>query len=206
MNEDIDRKQRRRLYNIWSGMVRRCEDPKRERYKNYGGRGIKVCDTWRNDFESFVLWALSNGYSDNLTIDRIDVDGDYNPDNCRWSNMKEQANNKKNNVLIEINGQTKTVAQWSDHIGISRDVVYKWVGRYGEEYAIKQILNFVASGEYTKVTKKKLNCSMCGIEYEGGWGGNGRHLCPNCRKIENRRRSREHMKKKYHQKNDIQNN
>lgn len=184
-------------------MIHRCEDPKRDRYKNYGGRGIYVCDEWRNDVHAFISWALNNGYADDLTIDRIDIDGNYEPNNCRWSDTTTQANNKKNSVFINVNGDIKTVAQWADSIGISRNVVYKWVSRYGEEYAVKQILNFVASGEYARITKKNFICSVCGIEYEGGWGGNGRHLCEDCRKTEARRRSREWMRNKYHEKDAV---
>lgn len=196
--EDDLKKQRRRLQSIWAGMIHRCTNPKRDRYKNYGGRGIKVCEEWANNSEEFIEWSLSNGYQDGLTLDRIDVDGNYKPSNCKWSNLKEQANNKRNNVFININGDIRTVAQWSDYIGISRNIIYKWVSRYGEEYAISQILNVIENGEYTKITKKKLNCSICNVEYEGGWGGNEKHLCPNCKKAESKRRSREWMKNNYY--------
>ena len=178
-------------------MIHRCTNPKRDRYKNYGGRGIKVCEEWINSSDNFIEWALSNGYKNDLTLDRIDVDGDYKPSNCKWSNLKEQANNKRSNVFINIDGDIKTVAQWSDCTGISRNIIYKWVNRYGEEYAVSQILNFIENGEYTKITKKDLICSICNAEYKGGWGGNGRHLCPDCKKKESRRRSREWMKNNY---------
>lgn len=87
-----------RLYRIWLGMKARCTIPSRKDYKHYGGRGIAICDSWMNDFQSFHDWSLANGYADDLTIDRIDVDGNYCPENCRWVDMKTQANNRRKAV------------------------------------------------------------------------------------------------------------
>lgn len=102
-----------RLHNIWIGIKTRCYNPNHHNYKDYGGRGIKMCDTWKNDYLSFAKWSRENGYLEDLSIDRINVDGDYSPENCRWTDRKTQGNNKRNNVMITANGQTLSRAEWA---------------------------------------------------------------------------------------------
>lgn len=107
-----------RLHKIWMSMRNRCYNKNEKAYIHYGGRGILVCAEW-SDFACFREWALANGYSDNLTLDRINNDGCYCPDNCRWVDMTVQANNKRNNHYLEYNGATHTLAEWSAITGIS---------------------------------------------------------------------------------------
>lgn len=106
-----------RLYTIWENIKQRCYNPNNNRYKNYGARGITVCDKWK-EFMPFYNWAMANGYRDDLTIDRIDVNGNYEPSNCRWATPKEQANNTRQNRMITYNGKTQTLAQWADEMNI----------------------------------------------------------------------------------------
>lgn len=107
-----------RLHSIWRSMRRRTVT-KSDNAKNYGNRGISMCPEWANDYLVFKEWALSHGYADNLSIDRIDVNGNYEPDNCRWATNKEQQNNKRTNRFLTYNGKTQTIKQWSEEIGIN---------------------------------------------------------------------------------------
>ena len=85
-----------KLYYVWAEMIQRCSNPSHRRYEDWGGRGIKVCEEWRNDYSAFKNWAVSNGYKEGLSIDRINNDGNYEPTNCRWATSKEQNQNKRN--------------------------------------------------------------------------------------------------------------
>ena len=109
-----------RLHRIWCTMRRRCYSPKMNEYENYGGRGIIVCDKWQgtNGFINFYNWAITNGYSPNLTIDRIDNDGNYCPENCRWSTQKEQQNNKSSNRIVQYQNRFYTVSQLATKLDI----------------------------------------------------------------------------------------
>jgi len=101
-------------------MRQRCYDKNLTGYKSYGGRGIKVCASWKQSFEVFKKWAESNGYKSHLQIDRIDNDGHYESKNCRWTDTKTQANNKRNSVYLTAFGKTRTVGQWVDEYKINR--------------------------------------------------------------------------------------
>lgn len=104
---------RTRLWRIFSKMIRRCYVPEEPAYRYYGAKGIKICDEWMQDRSLFFEWAKSNGYSDELTIDRIDVNGNYEPDNCRWSTAREQTRNKTNNRRYTFSGRTQVLSDWA---------------------------------------------------------------------------------------------
>ena len=104
-------------------MKQRCLNKKQKVFKHYGERKISICDKWKNDFNSFYDWAIRNGYADNLTIDRIDVDGNYNPSNCRWATMQQQHRNTRRNVFVEINGVKKVLIDWCGYYKIKYTTV-----------------------------------------------------------------------------------
>lgn len=118
-----------RLYNIYCGMIKRCYRKKTASYENYGGRGIYVCQEWRESFLSFYNWAIQSGYKLGKSIDRIDVNGNYSPQNCRWANPIEQANNRRNTVLIMCNGVTHSAKEWERITGISSTTIKNRIKR-----------------------------------------------------------------------------
>ena len=132
-----------RLTAIHNGIKFRCYNPKYKGYKNYGGRGITVCAEWLSTdrvyvaphitatkgFLAFKQWAISNGYKDNLTLDRIDNNKGYSPENCRWVTAKIQNNNRRNNLLITYKGQVKTLHQWCDELSLSYSKIFQRLNR-----------------------------------------------------------------------------
>ena len=115
---NYSQKDNQKLYKVWCGIKQRCFNPHSNRYKNYGGRGISICDEWKNSFETFCKWALENGYKEGLSIDRIDHEKNYEPSNCRWTDEITQQNNRTNNTLYEYEGETHTLTEWSRIKGI----------------------------------------------------------------------------------------
>ena len=111
------------IYNAWGAMKARCNNPNCKMYKDYGARGIVVCDEWSNDVITFYEWSIANGWQKGLSIDRIDVNGNYCPENCRWATMKVQQRNRRNNRFVTISGETKTVSAWAEEIGVHRGTI-----------------------------------------------------------------------------------
>lgn len=115
--------ERHPLYCTWKNMKKRCDNPNTHEYENYGGRGIGVCEEWSSNFKSFYNWAINNGWLKELTIDRIDVNGNYCPENCRWVDMKTQMNNTTRNKYIEYNGDVYTLSTLSKRLNIPYNIV-----------------------------------------------------------------------------------
>lgn len=138
-----------RIYSIWQNMKDRCGNPKNEKYKDYGGRGITVCQEWIDSFEAFCKWALENGYADNLTLDRIDVNGNYEPSNCRWITMFDQMGNMRKNVYITYNGETKHLSEWCRIFNVKYSTIeYRLKNGYSVEEAFETPI-----GKYERTNK-----------------------------------------------------
>lgn len=162
-----------RLYKIWHGMKNRCEwdSPKNRQWKNYGGRGITLCKEW-HEFSNFRDWSLNNGYADNLTIDRIDVNGNYEPSNCRWATMKTQGNNRRDNHYITYQGRTQSLRAWSDELGFDYKLVKTHIihGKPWEEVVTfmknKGNKKYISDITYNGKTQTlKAWCKELGISY-----------------------------------------
>lgn len=149
MKRQMHGKHNTRLYRIWGNMKGRCYCKSRKEYKNYGGRGITVCEEWLHDFQAFYDWSMSNGYRDDLTIDRVEVNGNYEPSNCRWITNEEQQNNRQDSKLIEYNGTTQTLAQWASEYNMCYKTLQKRIDKWGVEKAFSEPLK---------------SRKMCGIE------------------------------------------
>ena len=128
-------------------MKSRCNNPNRPKYPRYGGRGIKVCDEWNNDFMSFYTWAIDNGYSDDLQIDRIDNDGNYCPDNCRWVTLQENTLNRRTSVFLTVKGVTQNASIWAEKLNISPFTIYWWCREKGTDYAEKRLEEKLKGGD-----------------------------------------------------------
>lgn len=132
-------KRNTRLYRIWANMKGRCFNPNIKEYKWYGGKGISVCPEWMN-FQVFYDWAMDNGYADSLTIDRIDQNGNYCPDNCRWLALSDQQSNRSNNRHLTYRGETRTVKGWSEKFGIEYFHFYAMLKR--NNFDIEKVIEY----------------------------------------------------------------
>ena len=133
-----------KLYLVWQSMRNRCHNPKSDSYFKYGGRGIKVCNEWDNSSFNFIRWAIDNGYKEGLQLDRKDVNDDYKPSNCRFITPRENSQNKRNNVLLTVSGETKCVSEWLREypIPITERTVYRWI-KSGKESKVVKLLQEV---------------------------------------------------------------
>jgi hypothetical protein len=137
-----------RIYNIWNKMKRRCNDPKDRSYYQYGGRGISVCEEWNHSFEVFRDWAYKNGYTEELSIDRIDNDGNYCPENCRWATATTQARNRRSNTRIEFKGKVHSFAEWGEITGIPMHTLRDRILRY--DWPIERALTEPVAEKYRR--------------------------------------------------------
>ncbi|MDN6162041.1 MAG: hypothetical protein L0I79_04620 [Atopostipes sp.] len=132
------KKERKRLKSIYNGMRLRCYNENNVNYKYYGGKGVTICDEWLLSFENFFDWAINNGYNENLTIDRIDSEKEYSPDNCKWSTKKEQAYNRSISVKLTLNGRTMYMTEWAEELEIDKKIL-SW--RYNNGWSDEEILS-----------------------------------------------------------------
>lgn len=140
-----------RIYSCWEHMKDRCNNKNFKQYKDYGGRGISVCEEWYN-FENFYNWSMENGYNDNLTLDRIDVNGNYCPENCRWATRREQQLNKRNNVFLTMNGITMAQKEWAKKLGIRDHVI---IDRLKRGWTVEEALTIPTSNHKKIETIRK---------------------------------------------------
>lgn len=139
-NHKIHGKCKSKLYMVWRSMKDRCFREKSKQFKNYGGRGITVCDEWRNEYQSFEKWAIASGYREGLTIERIDNDKCYSPENCKWIPRSEQNKNRRTNHYLTYDGITKTLQEWADQIHINRCTLRAYCKKYGDENAVQKAI------------------------------------------------------------------
>lgn len=128
-----------RLYNIWTNIKTRCNNPKCTGAKYYYNKGITICKEWSNSYKVFESWALNSGYQEDLTIDRIDCNKGYFPSNCRWVSRYIQNRNKSNNVILEVNGVRKILKDWSLYLNMSYKTLTSYYYRHGKESTILYI-------------------------------------------------------------------
>ena len=179
-----------KLYFTWRNMMRRCFDEKDENFNKYGGRGITVCDEWRN-YDNFAN-DMKDGCKKGLTIDRINVDDIYCKLNCRWATIKQQQNNKTINIRIESNGITKTISEWAEYLNLTDtqlQTVYKRYGKYKAK-TFEELFMFGKRLSSYRVSKRENKCKICGKTESCAWYINGT-VCNNCANIAMRARRKD---------------
>ena len=133
-----------KIYGVYVNMIERCYNSKNKSFKHYGGRGISVCDDWKNDNTKFFSWAFASGWQESLQLDRIDNEGNYSPENCRFITHKVNVNNRRNNRLLTYKGQAKTFTEWAEISGVSRKLIEYRLnqGMSAEEAITKPVKQF----------------------------------------------------------------
>lgn len=139
------------LYYIWCGIRQRCYNPNNPKYNIYGARGIKMCDAWKENFSVFLDWATTSGYAQGLSIDRINGDGDYCPENCRWATSKEQNRNLAKNINITFDGKTMCVSAWAELLNMNRATLNQ---RLKKGWPIEKALTTPVDSFYRRNYKK----------------------------------------------------
>lgn len=142
-----------RIYRIYKGMKERCNKSYSYNYKHYGARGIKVCDEWMNDFINFYNWSMENGYTEDLTLDRIDVDGNYEPNNCRWITNVEQQNNRRNNIKVLFDGRQVPLLEVAEELNMSFPALKARICRYG--WSVEKALSTPIKSHTNKLKNKE---------------------------------------------------
>lgn len=164
-------KSKSKIYMVWAGMKRRCYNPNQKSYPDYGGRGIKMCDDWKENFESFYKWSMENGYIEGeVEIDRIDVNGNYCPENCRWISKKKNMNNKRNNTIVKYRNKNYTLSELADKFDIKEGLI---IERLQRGWDIEDaVLPTFAKGDgkfkplYTEVRGENLTLEEIALKYE----------------------------------------
>lgn len=144
-----------RHYKKWVSMKRRCYDVNDPHYKNYGARGIRVCDNWKNDFTSFYKWCMETGEREDLTLERLDVNGNYSPSNCSWVDKKTQANNRTTNRIYTYNGKTQNLAQWCEELNLKYGLVHSRIYKHGWSFEKAITTEVITDGYAMRVWKEK---------------------------------------------------
>lgn len=150
---------RTKLYYVWKNIRKRCYNIKDKSYDRYGGRGIEVCEEWKKSFQSFYNWAHANGYNENAkygecTLDRIDVNGNYCPENCRWVSFHKQANNRTNTQFILFNGESHSLSDWAKIVNIDYQCLYSRI--HDNHWDIEKALTTPSKGNPWERHKNKL--------------------------------------------------
>lgn len=143
------RQDNKSIYWAWKSMKQRCLNPRCAAYKNYGARGITVCKEWM-EFEPFCEWALHSGYERGLDLDRRDNSGGYSPENCRWITRRENTNNRRKTIFLEVDGVRKARTDWERQLGLPRGILKQWFWIHGYEYAVSRIKEILRSGYVPK--------------------------------------------------------